>query len=323
MEIVRSVRRLSLLPPTTTEKLQKDTDDWAEVLYGVIPLSDLRPIYIEAYREHKPGSIFEAAELLQAWYRRRAGLAPAGLMYSEKCPLCRSHNEGQNERPCPFHQMKDRPTCHRCGVPHDALPIENKDFFNRCDACQRYTIPKEGAIESKFLKRPGLLQIVQENRCTYVNDHKVPELRLQCILPKEHEGRCRFSSFPVSEVAIRDAGPPGTYVEDKLKETIESPKNRCIATTEIVTEPDRTFRCELHQGHEGEHRYTFKNDEPIILQPANLVVRGEGNPCIECGVPNDGKFYKEDFFQANEGLFVKCPVCCRLTKPAPTQKSED
>lgn len=297
LEIVRSVRRLCLLPPTTLDKLQKDADDWAEVFHGVIPLAHLRSVYLDAYREHKVGSIFEAAELLQAWYRRTAGMTMK-TTFAEKCPLCRSHNEGENIRPCPFHQVADRPICHRCQVPHDALMLEvNRELFILCTVCQRFTIPREDALriinreeeyhrgpgtvpmrciattpvadmtfrcqltqghqgahdfdmkadESLIPQSSGLVRVVQENRCTYVNDSKTPELRLQCILPKDHEGRCRFSSFPVSEVAIEDAGPPGTYVEDKLKEMIE---------TRICP------RCEVPLGVNLVEYYRSKNAKP-------------------------------------------------------------
>lgn len=246
------MRRLSLLAPTTLDKLKKDSQDWAAVLYGVIPLTNLYPIFLAAYREHKPGFPMECAEMLQEWYRQKAGSMPStGVLYSEKCALCLAHNSGNNQKPCPFHQTKDRPSCHRCGVPHDALPMESlhldvdkRTLFDRCFVCDRFTIPKE----EEYHRGQGTSPM----RCIATAELE-PGRTIRCQLTQGHKSVHTYD-FKVDESLVLqppdlvtqtmkdDSVPPGTYVEDKLKEVLEpaepKPCSGCEATN------DRKFHRE-------------------------------------------------------------------------------
>lgn len=101
LEILMSLKRLSLLPLTTLgTQLEKTVEDWCEILYGVVPEEKLRECFKLAYREKKEGIIFEAHHICQTWYRERAkGVS----IFPTNCTLCVAFRQDVSAGKCPFH----------------------------------------------------------------------------------------------------------------------------------------------------------------------------------------------------------------------------
>lgn len=94
----------------TSDRLDIFVQDWTEILWGVVPEQHLRYMFVEAYRLHKPGSFFEAANIVAEWKKKRAeGVDPAATT-QKRCSLCLAYDEAQKYPvppdipPCPFHQ---------------------------------------------------------------------------------------------------------------------------------------------------------------------------------------------------------------------------
>lgn len=106
IEIIRQVRRLSLLAPTTTSELTKLGETWARMLFGLIPEHELENTFVQAYRNHTPGWPMECAAMMDAWKRIRA-LRPPSVTYTKNCTMCEAHRNNPSLPPCQFHPKCD------------------------------------------------------------------------------------------------------------------------------------------------------------------------------------------------------------------------
>lgn len=67
MQMVRKVRRLSNLPPVSTDELEKIATDWTEILLPTIPIEDIPAVYVRAAASHKTSFAPTAFDFLNAF----------------------------------------------------------------------------------------------------------------------------------------------------------------------------------------------------------------------------------------------------------------
>lgn len=243
---MRKIRRLSLLPPLTIDNLEPMVDDWAEMLYGIIPHPYLYPCYLEAYRTHKPGFTMECAELLQVWYRTQVTVTPTQT-YAASCTLCRAHNEDLELPPCTFHQV---------------MRVTR-------------TMEEDAGPPGTYLD-DKLHEILGE-RCIATNT--AGELTVRCQLLQGHEGRHTFNFAPQPR-----------------------PEYRCSMTHMlwVGTQQEVKVKCLLLRSHDGEHKFWLNNNQ------------GQQGPelCPQCTVPIGAEVVRGEQQDENK---QKCPHCDRLT----------
>lgn len=105
--LIKKIRRYSLLPPMTSEMLERYVSDWFEVLHGHVPVEHLNDTFLEAWRTRDPNRFFEPGDIYRQWQKQQAA-KPTEAVYSKACTLCQAHEQDDTVPPCIFHQGKEQ-----------------------------------------------------------------------------------------------------------------------------------------------------------------------------------------------------------------------